>query len=741
MKTKLTWMAGLVAMLSACGSSPGSSTDDAGGATGDSALPDAGDVAPDLGEVAPFGLDARPANPTCVASARPANAARVELRAAFSAHTFRRPVALLQAPGDAAWYVVEKPGRVIRIADENQPESSVFLDLTTVVHAGPSEMGLLGLAFDPDFATTGHVYASWNRREGSAEYSRISRFTVAPGQQAIDLDTELVILDFEQPFENHNGGDLAFGPDGYLYISFGDGGSAGDPLNYGQNRDVLFGKILRIDVLGASADEPYRIPSDNPFADGGGAPETFAWGLRNVWKFSFDRATGDLWAGDVGQGEWEEVNLIRNGGNYGWRVLEGTSCFDESGGCDTLDSEPPVVQYGHDEGRSITGGVVYRGTALPALQGRYLYGDFVSGRIWAVAYDAETGEPSAEVLVENSGLAIAAFGQDAEGEVYIVHYGSGNDGRIYRLQSLADLPESPFPESLSQTGCVDPNEPQRLAEGLIPYEVRVPFWSDGARKERWFAIPDGATISVNATGDLDLPPGSVVVKEFYRNERLFETRLMMRHDDGGWAGYSYAWLPDGSDAVWVRGGEVREVEGEPWLFPSGPQCLACHTDVAGRTLGLELAQLSGTMTYPNGRTADQVGTLQHIGILPTQIPAVRALPLLADESVPADDRAHAWLHTNCAFCHAPDAPARSNANFSWHSGSLDDLCDQEPLGGDLGVEGARTVVGGDLDRSLLWIRTQRQDAAAMPPLGSWRPDPEGSELLRAFVEGGRCPSP
>jgi len=727
----IQWMTLLVC---ACGTSPDDEVQ--------TSMPDADgglEAGNDAESAASTGLVQRPANPRCVAAERPASDAAVQLLPAFEAHRFARPVALLQAPDSAdVWYVVEKTGRVVRIPDESDATATVFLDLSEVVHARPSEMGLLGLAFDPEFASNGHVYVSWNRQEGSREYSRISRFTRFPGDETIALTTELVMLDFEQPYENHNGGHLEFGSDGMLYISFGDGGSAGDPLEYGQNRDVLFGKILRIDVRNATESAPYAIPPDNPFASEGGAPEIYAWGLRNVWKFSFDRATGDLWAGDVGQGEWEEVNLIRNGGNYGWRVYEGNACFLENAECGELVSEPPVVEYSHAEGLSVTGGVVYRGAELPSLVGRYVYGDFVSGRIWAVSYDPLTGVAVPELLLDSTGLAIAGFGQGADGEVYVVDYGNGDDGQMYRLTAAEPVQATAFPERLSQTGCFDSEIPSRPASGLLPYSVRVPFWSDGARKERWFAIPDDTTIAVDERGDLELPVGSVVVKHFYRDEQLFETRLMMRHRDGGWAGYSYAWLPDGSDAVWVRGGEVREVAGEPWLFPSSAQCLACHTDIAGRTLGLELAQLAGPFDYPGGSRADQITTLQHIGVLPQQLPQVRPLPKLDDPSESDADRAHAWLHTNCAFCHAPDAPGRSNADFSWYSGDLASLCDLEPLAGDLGIDGATIVSGGDLDRSLLWLRTQRRDAYAMPPLGSYRADPDGTRLLRAFIEGETC---
>lgn len=697
------------------------------------------DVGADIGADVGWGIETRPVNTTCVAAARPATAADVTTERVFPRLQFRRPVGLLQAPDDPSfWYVVEKTGRVMRVQNIPDPATqATFLDLSTVVHATPSEMGLLGFAFDPAFATNRYVYASYNYQLAGREYSRIARFTADVGLATVDRATELVLLEFEQPYENHNGGAIAFGPDGFLYASFGDGGSAGDPLAYGQNTDVWFGKILRIDPATPSGGRNYSIPDDNPFAAGGGAPEIFAWGLRNVWKFSFDTETGELWAGDVGQGALEEVDLIENGGNYGWKIFEGTACYGGSPLCATLGSIEPVVEYPHSEGVSITGGYVYRGTEIPALQGRYIYGDYVSGRIWAVGYDPVADEAIGDVLIDSSGFSIASFGQDENGEIYVVNYGTGTNGTVHRLVPAAAVPADPFPERLSQTGCVDALDPSRPADGLIPYDLRIPFWSDGAIKRRWLALPEGTTIASDANGDLELPVGAVVMKTFELGGRLIETRLLMRHADGGWAGYSYAWLPDGSDAVWVRGGRIEEVEGQPWLFPSGAQCLSCHTDVAGRTLGLELAQLDRTVSYPGGVASEQIETLLHIGVL-DEAPAVRALATPADAAATVEDRTHAWLHVNCAFCHTVGGPARSNADFSWHTGTMDALCDQRPLSGDLGIAGARIVAGFEPARSLLLERANRRDAAGMPPLGTFAVDPTGVALIEQFIDSGVC---
>jgi len=232
----------------------------------------------------------------------------------------------------------------------------------------------------------------------------------------------------DQPFLNHNGGQIAFGPDGLLYVGLGDGGSGGDPLGHAQDTSTLLGSILRIDV---DRGTPYAVPPDNPFAAGGGRPEIFAWGLRNPWRWSFDRETGELWCGDVGQNRWEEVDRIRRGGNYGWNVREGAHCF-ASAECDSAGLIEPVAEYSHDEGCSITGGYVYRGATLPQISGAYVYGDFCSGRIWGL-FSAGGGALAPRLLAE-SGLQISSFAEDHDGELYVVDYGGG----IHRLASAPE---------------------------------------------------------------------------------------------------------------------------------------------------------------------------------------------------------------------------------------------------------------------------------------------------------------
>ena len=244
-----------------------------------------------------------------------------------------------------------------------------------------------------------------------------------------ETTSEQILLEIDQPFSNHNGGHIAFGPDGYLYIAVGDGGKANDPYNNGQNLSTLLGSILRIDVSRVDSENGYKVPPDNPFVniDGNAKTEIWAYGLRNPWRFSFDRDTGDLWAGDVGQNRFEEIDLIKIGGNYGWKIMEGLSCFPRGKQCDSSGILSPVIEYGRADGCSVTGGYVYRGKRLPSLFGAYIYGDFCTGNIWAFRYDGTSVTEHLKLV--DSNLRISSFAEDRDGEIYIVSYTKG----IYRL--------------------------------------------------------------------------------------------------------------------------------------------------------------------------------------------------------------------------------------------------------------------------------------------------------------------
>lgn len=364
------------------------------------------------------------------AAVPPAGAA-IAVQPAFAQLAFTQPVAMLTAPNDErCWFIVELAGRVIAFENaDDANQKSTFIDISAQVYDDPQAGGLLGMAFHPDYRNNRQVFLSYMGEKDGEITSYISRFTSADDGITLDPASEEVLISIARPIANHNGGNIAFGPDGYLYIGFGDGGFGNDSEQNAQNTQTLLGTMLRIDV---DSESTYSIPDDNPFAGnplcdlGQGdsdCPEIYAWGLRNPWRWSFDLETGDLWLGDVGQSAIEEIDIIDKGGNYGWPYYEGTRCNTEAPIVDcSFVALPPVTEYPREGGRSVTGGYVYRGTAIPELAGVYLYADFLSGNLFQY-YDPGSG-PVIEARLPTN-LLIVSFGQSIAGELYLVDLPTG----------------------------------------------------------------------------------------------------------------------------------------------------------------------------------------------------------------------------------------------------------------------------------------------------------------------------
>ncbi|MDH3267063.1 MAG: PQQ-dependent sugar dehydrogenase, partial [Gammaproteobacteria bacterium] len=542
------------------------------------------------------GLDSRPSNTACVAPAKGAGGASVDIAEAFpDLPNLSQPVKFVVEPGaNPRWFVLEKGGRIVVFDPDNAAGMTQYITRAGVVSTTANEGGLLGMALHPDYPTVPEIFLSYTIEGvgGPRLHSIISRVTLdnvaAPGAGTVEEE----ILRLDQFASNHNGGDIAFGADRLLYIGFGDGGGGGDPRQTAQDTTQLLGSMLRIDVIGTGTG--YNIPADNPFVgnakcgptenNANNCPEIYAWGLRNPWRWSFDPPTGELWLGDVGQNAWEEVDLIVRNGNYGWSCREGAHNYPGSACVGPIIE--PVSEYPQGNGnQSITGGYVYRGTAIPALAGRYVFGDFVSGRIWALQSDGMGGYTNEELAATPT--SPSSFGVGHDGELYFTDYA----GRIMRLVNSGGAVD-PVPDLLSASGCVDPGDITQPYSGLLPYDINAPFWSDGAAKDRYIGVPNGQTISIDGDDDWVFPPGSVLVKNFRLNGRLIETRHLMRHPDGEWAGYTYEWDVAQTEATRVRGGKVAQIDGQDWVFPDEAECLQCHTDVAGVALGPETSQLN-----------------------------------------------------------------------------------------------------------------------------------------------------
>lgn len=698
---------------------------------------------------APFGLVSAPAaaNLNFPLNAGGSGAIRLSpVAVGFSAPTFFAGV-----PGTSNSVVVEQRGTIQLLSASFVPMLTL-LDIRDRVVSG-GEQGLLGLAFDPAIASNGYLYVNYISAKADGRCSaasgsictRISRFQLPANSNggfnwaAIANATESVLLEVSQPAANHNGGMLAFGPDNYLYIALGDGGGSNDQFGNSQNPATLLGKILRI-----SPTAPYSVPMDNPRVGvSGWLPEMWAYGLRNPWRFSFDRQTGELWVGDVGQNNWEEVDVITPGGNYGWALREGAHPFNSTSTAGLID---PVAEYDHSEGFSITGGYVYRGSAQPGLRGRYFYGDFGSGRIWSLDAASRSG---AVVVASSSGASISSFGEDNNNELYVVDY----NGRILRVEEAAPSGSSSPPAKLSATGLFNSLAPLTAVAGLIEYDVNTPLWSDGTTKRRWLALPNSGKITFSADHVWQLPVGSVIVKNFAiaPDQRLpntlrnLETRVLV-HEATGWAGYTYRWNTMQTDADLLSGAESETLSiinsagattTQQYDYPSGAQCRSCHTQVAGFLLGLRTPQINRNFTY--GSVVDnQLRSFNHISLFSSDIgnaAQYAAASALGDISVSVEKRARDYLQSNCAHCHQPGGPTPLSLDLRAATTLVAmNAIDVTPATGDLGLSDARIIARGAKERSVMWERLRRTDFSRMPPLASHVVDQQAVTVIGQWID-------
>lgn len=664
------------------------------------------------------------------------------------------PIYLTQPPGvNDRYYVLERPGRVKTFLMTDAAVTQAVDFSAQVVTRG--EGGALGMAFHPNFSVNRYVYIFMTvAREAYgvtdnnvSMISVVRRYTVsADGRSfdnAVDILAPLNANDtrLNHRWNNHKGGWIGFSPiDGYLYIATGDNGEGPGNAPIANNfphpasdLQSLHGKVLRIDVDSAL---PYGIPTDNPFATGGGAAEIFAWGLRNPWRASFDRLNGDLWVGDVGEGAREKINLIERGGDYGWPYREGH--LDRCNGCARgAASIAPVVDMPHSDGwRAVIGGYVYRGNALPELQGRYIFADFVRSGFSTISFD-NNGEAFAEDFISGGGGS-QTLSEDNAGNIWQVH----DWGGFNRLTRVSAPAASEFPATLSATGCFDADNVRAPNSGVVSYDLNSPLWSDGAAKERHFALPDNTHITIEANGQWSFPVGSVLIKTFVLGNTPVETRLLVRHQDGDWGGYSYEWNDSGTEAHLLAGSKTKTVGNQLWRYPSRAQCMTCHTAPNGnfaaeRVLGLETAQINRDFVYPGNLLANQIQSLASVSYFahdPGPHNQLARMPDPIHGDAPVGDRARAYLHTNCANCHQPNGPGRASMDLRYSTASANGgYCNTLPAFGNFGIADARLVKPGNAAHSIIPLRMQRTDAHRMPPLGVHIVDTAGVGVVEQWI--------
>jgi uncharacterized repeat protein (TIGR03806 family) len=706
--------------------------------------------------------------------------------------TFVTPVSFSEAPGTGHVFVAEREGRVYAFAnDPAATEKQLVLDLSDR-NQGEQDGGLMGMVFHPEFGfpgspNRGYIYFHYAYNPNvvggvvphpdTVTHSRLARFTVDLATLTITPASELVLIDQLDGNIWHQGGAMFFHPEnGFLYLSVGDEGTALCGFGNCQRIDKdLFSGVLRIDVdmRGDNVSHPilrqpqtgttanYYIPNDNPFVGQEGVLEEFyALGLRSPHRMTHDSIDNITWIGEVGESSREELNVLLPAANYQWAVMEGTRPSIMPMPTDPIGVwTEPVVELLRDEAASIIGGYVYRGSRLPYLYGKYVFGDFVTGNIWALSYSSDGQRATAlqrELLMRSPFRAsvngITSFGVDLNNELYILTF--GDDAKIYRLDRTTGFSNAPL--HLSETGVFTDTGDLELdaSPGFVPYDVRSPLWSDGARKRRWVSVPDGQSVGFSETESWSFPVGTVFVKHFElaldesrpdQVERL-ETRLLVHGSDSEWYGVTYRWNDMGTDADLVFEGQTEPIDVAladgstrrlQYYYPGPGDCGVCHNAFAGSVLGARTSQLNHNLRYSEtGRVANQVYTWGEIGLLDVALDeaAVHEMVSLAsptDVSADLEDRVRSYWAANCSMCHGTVPGMRAN----WDARYESPLAEQGVvLGPSESNPSESLVVPGDPESSVLYLRSvSTVPGDRMPPMGRSAADPAYVDLLEQWI--------
>lgn len=689
------------------------------------------------------------------------------------------PITLMRQPGsDWMWVIAQgktaSEAVIYRFRDD--PAVSELEEVLALPKGGIA----YGIAFHPQFAKNGQVFIGWNGKyNDDVKKCRVTRYTLLRKPvEKLDLTSEQEIISWES--DGHNGTDLAFGLDGMLLVTSGDGTSDSDTNVTGQAVHTLLAKLLRLDVDHPAPGKQYSVPKDNPFVGQAGvAPEAYAYGFRNPWKLTVDPQTGHIWVGNNGQDLWEQVFFVRPGDNYGWSVYEGGHPFYPERKLGPHPHVKPAADHSHSEARSLTGGVVYHGKKLPELRGAYIYGDHSTGNIWAIKHDGK--QVVWQRHLADTSFHISGFAIDTHGELLVAdHKGAGEGGYYYLEPTPPSINPPKFPRKLSESGLFTNVAQHAMAPGVIPYSVNSPLWSDGSHKERFIAIPDKADTDMRMT--LAGPRGwnfaddSVLIKSFALEDKpgdastrkWIETRFMVKQQ-GEWIGYSYQWNDAQTDAELVpAAGLDREIalatRKQQWRFPSRVECMVCHSRAANFVLGICDGQMNREHDYGGGVVEHQYRMLDDLGLLkPTwkketaakvadelkasdqPSPANRSAafadyPKLADpydKTAPLEARARAYLHANCAHCHVEAGGGNAQVVLDYQTDLAKmKLINQPPVHHKFGMVDPRLIAPAAPERSVLLHRVSQrgEKTGQMPQLATYHRDEAAVQLFRDWIQ-------
>lgn len=724
----------------------------------------------------------REANTTLRMPLYPATVGLTSTNAFGDLRFFGNPVGLATPPGETnRLFVIEQTGTIHVITNLASPTKSTFLDLTSRVKFSINgEEGLLGLTFHPGYATNGWFfvfYTTWtNQFDSNTRHDRLSRFSVSAGDpNQADPNSEVIFINQRDRAPNHNGGDLAFGPDGYLYLTVGDEGGLADAFGNAQRIDGgFFGGVLRLDVdkrPGSVSPNPhpaiadhYTVPPDNPFIGATSfnglavnpaevRTEFWAVGLRNPWQFSIDPQTGWMFASDTGDSTREEVNFITPGANYGWPFREGSGIRPGSGTppAGFMPTDPihdhAWGTFGTNQGKATVGGLVYRGTQLPEINGSYVFADYITGNFWALDFDgvnasnfrqlfADVGATSFELDPSNGDLLFTDIVED----------------RIKRVVRGTNVLASELPATLSATGAFADLASRAPHPGIVPYDLNVPFWSDNANKRRMFSLPDTNTfITFSETENWQFPAGSVWIKTFELeltngvpgSRRKLETRFIVRNPDGVY-GVTYRWNDEQTEAFLLPEEGLEEpfvindggiIRTQVWHYPSRNECLQCHTHAGGLALGFHTPQLNRDFQF-GGTVTNQIAAFEQAGYFHNNVSNRHLLPALAtatNEGVSLHYRIRSYLAANCSQCHMPGGTAQG----AWDARINNPLSAVGIIDGLLSKPStnpaARIVAPGSLANSVMYQRIITNGVSRMPPVASLMLDTNSIALVARWI--------